>query len=69
MLQGNHSPHPQAAMPPSNGIVHTGSADGSSTDREYLILEEVRAKVFIVDGKFEPKIERSRLTSQQLPLE
>ncbi|KAJ7226005.1 hypothetical protein GGX14DRAFT_642349 [Mycena pura] len=36
-------------MPPSNGIVHTGSADGSSADREYLTLEEMRAKVFIVD--------------------
>ncbi|KAF7340086.1 hypothetical protein MVEN_01926700 [Mycena venus] len=35
-------------MAPSNGIVHTGSPDGSS-DRQHLILEEMRAKVLIID--------------------
>ncbi|KAJ7456501.1 von Willebrand factor type A domain-containing protein [Mycena latifolia] len=34
-------------MPPNNGIVHTsGSADGH---REHLVLEEMRAKVLIID--------------------
>ncbi|KAJ7124825.1 hypothetical protein C8R43DRAFT_1030894 [Mycena crocata] len=34
-------------MPPTNGIVHTsGSADGH---REHLVLEEMKAKIFILD--------------------
>jgi hypothetical protein len=37
-------------MPPTNGIVHTsGSTDG---DRHHLVLEEMRAKVLIIDGNF-----------------
>ncbi|KAF8213635.1 hypothetical protein K438DRAFT_1661860 [Mycena galopus ATCC 62051] len=32
-------------MPPTNGIVHGGSAE----DREHLVLEEMRAKVLIID--------------------
>ncbi|KAJ7022030.1 hypothetical protein C8F04DRAFT_1139174 [Mycena alexandri] len=35
-------------MPPSNGIVHTGTPDGSG-NREHLVLEEMRAKVLIID--------------------
>jgi hypothetical protein len=38
-------------MPPSNGIVHTGSPDGSG-DREHLVLEEMKAKVLVIDGNF-----------------
>ncbi|KAJ7480152.1 hypothetical protein B0H11DRAFT_1271323 [Mycena galericulata] len=34
-------------MPPSNGIVHTSGS--TSGDREYLLLEEMRAKVLIID--------------------
>ncbi|KAJ7604890.1 von Willebrand factor type A domain-containing protein [Mycena polygramma] len=35
-------------MPPSNGIVHTGSPDGSD-NREHLLLEDMKAKVLIID--------------------
>ncbi|KAJ6569664.1 von Willebrand factor type A domain-containing protein [Mycena capillaripes] len=35
-------------MPPSNGIVHTGSPDGSG-GREHLVLEEMKAKVLVID--------------------
>ncbi|KAJ7785776.1 hypothetical protein B0H16DRAFT_1487985 [Mycena metata] len=36
-------------MPPSNGIVHTGTPDGSGGNREHLVLEEMKAKVLIID--------------------
>ncbi|KAJ7151532.1 von Willebrand domain-containing protein [Mycena filopes] len=35
-------------MPPNNGIVHTGTSDGSGS-REHLVLEEMKAKVLIID--------------------
>jgi hypothetical protein len=45
-------------MPPTNGIVH---AAGSPGNREYLVLEEVKAKVMIIDGDSDliPRFSRS----------